>query len=297
MALFTFGSDPEFMLVDPNGVYRSAIGVIHGDKEDRVSLGNGVYAFYDNVLAEVNIKPGKTKAEAIKNFGDCFKRLAKLVGKMRVTPQASHTYDLSELQHADAQKFGCEPEFCIYTKTPDGRIVRMEPPVVDPTSGFRTGGGHIHIGSETCLPWNGKTERVVQMLDMFVGIPALCINHDPTSPARIALYGGAGTHRVKMEYGLEYRTLSNFWTASPRLVAVIHDLVNLVLDLVESGKSDKIAFDGEKIRSIINSGKVAAATEVMIGNRDLMPSDLYNEISELARSKTTFDFYREWNLS
>jgi hypothetical protein len=55
MALFSFGSDPEFMLVDSNGKYRSAIGIIHGTKEDKISLGNGHYAFYDNVLVEVNI--------------------------------------------------------------------------------------------------------------------------------------------------------------------------------------------------------------------------------------------------
>jgi hypothetical protein len=35
MAMFTFGSDPEFMIVDENGVHRSAIGVIHGDKDNR----------------------------------------------------------------------------------------------------------------------------------------------------------------------------------------------------------------------------------------------------------------------
>lgn len=297
MAEFTFGSDPEFMLVDPDGVYRSAIGIIHGDKDSKVSLGNGHYAFYDNVLAEVNVKPGKTKAEAIKNFGDCFKRLAKLVGNIRIKPQASYTYDLSECQHPDAQRFGCEPEHCIYTRSPEGRVLRMEPPIVDPTNPFRTGGGHVHIGSETCLPWNGKSVEVVQMLDIFVGVPAVCMDHDPTSKARRNLYGGAGTHRIKMEYGLEYRSLSNFWLASPRLVAMIYDLVSFVLDLVESGESSKVVFDADKIRSIINNGRVTEACQFLIDNRDRMPRDVYNEMIELSQSKVRFDFYKEWKLS
>lgn len=296
MAVFTLGSDPEFMLVDPDGKYRSAIGIIHGDKENKVFLGNGAYAFYDNVLAEVNIKPGKTKAEVLKNFGDCFKRLTKLVGNLRVIPQSSHTYDLKELQHPDAQRFGCDPEFCIYVKTSENRIARLEPPVVDPTNGFRTGGGHIHIGSETCLPWNGKIEQVIQMLDMFVGIAAVCIDHDPTSKARRNLYGGAGTHRVKIEYGLEYRSLSNFWMY-PQLVSVVYDLVDLVLDLVESGENTKINFDGNKIRSIINNGDVENATKVLLSNRKFMPKCLFNDIEELTKSEKHFDFYKEWNLS
>jgi hypothetical protein len=297
MADFTFGSDPEFMLVDSSGKYRSAIGVIHGTKEDKVSLGNGAYAFYDNVLAEVNVKPGRTKPDVIKNFGDCFKKLAKLVGNLRITPQASHTYDLDECQHEDALKFGCEPEFCLYVRSEEGRIMRMEPPQVDPTNPFRTAGGHIHIGSETCLPWNGKILDVLQMLDLFVGVPAVVMCHDHTAKARTDLYGGAGTHRVKMEYGLEYRTLSDFWLVSPRMVAVVYDLVNLVLDLVESGENSKIPFEAEKIRSIINKGQKSLATEMTVALKSWMPKKLYKEVGELANPQMKFDFYKEWNLS
>ena len=159
MAEFSLGSDPEFMLVDPNGKYCSAIGIIHGSKEDKVSLGNGHYAFYDNVLAEVNIKSGNTKEKVIKNFGDCFKRLAKLVGNIRIVPQASNTYDVEECQHPDAQRFGCDPEFCIYVRDENGFIAKMEPPIVNPQNPFRTGGGHIHIGHETCLPWHPGNSR------------------------------------------------------------------------------------------------------------------------------------------
>jgi hypothetical protein len=296
MSIFTLGSDPEFMLVDSKGKYRSAIGVVHGTKENKVSLGNGHYAFYDNVLAEVNIKSANNKKDVIKNFGDCFKRLSKLVGNLKVIPQASHTYDLDECQHPDSQVFGCEPEFCVYIKDENGMICRLEPPISTPGNCFRSGGGHIHIGHEVCLPWNGKTADVVKMLDLFIGIPSILIDHDPTSAARRRLYGGAGTHRVKMEYGLEYRSLSNFWLASPVLVSVIYDLVDFVLDFVESDKYKNIKSDPEKIRSTINSGDRNGALSMLNSYKSKMPSAVYNEVMNLSKP-TKYDFYTEWKLS
>ena len=52
MSKFSLGSDPEFMLVDKNGVYRSAIEVIPGTKKRPVTLKGGHTTFWDNVLAE-----------------------------------------------------------------------------------------------------------------------------------------------------------------------------------------------------------------------------------------------------
>ena len=295
MSKFSFGSDPEFMIVDSDGKHKSAIGIVYGSKEDKVSLGNGHYAFYDNVLAEVNIKSSNNKKGVLKNFGDCFNRLTKLVGNNTVVPQASHTYDIAECQHPDAQLFGCEPEFCIYLKDENGRIQRMDPPIIDPQNPFRTGGGHIHIGHEICLPWDaGKPVDVVQMLDVFVGVPSVCMDHDPTSAARRQLYGGAGTHRIKQEYGLEYRSLSNFWLASPVLVSIVFDLVDFVLDLVESGKYD--APDQKLIRETINSGNREQATAVLKSYKSKMPTDIYQEIQRLSKP-VQFDFYKEWDIS
>jgi hypothetical protein len=233
----------------------------------------------------------------LKNFGDCFKRLAKLVGNLKIIPQASHTYDVAECQHPDAQKFGCDPEFCIYVRGDRGQIMRLEPPVVDPMNPFRTGGGHIHIGHELCLTWGiGKPATVVEMLDLFVGVPAICMDHDPTSAARRNLYGGAGTHRIKLEYGLEYRSLSNFWLTSPLLVSTIFDLVNFVLDVVESDKFKEIEFDPETVRSTINKGDRAMAEQMLKKYKKFMPTNLFNDVQRLS-NPVQYDFYKEWNIS
>lgn len=296
MAKFSFGADPEFMIIDTNGKYRSAIGIVKGNKENKVSLGNEHYAFYDNVLAEVNIKASHSKTETIKNFGDCFKRLANLIGNnFRILPQASHTYDIKECQHPDAQVFGCDPEFSIYNKDENGCLIRVEPPVSTPDNTFRSGGGHIHVGHPVCLPWDGGNPiRVVELLDCYVGIAAVCMDHDPTSAARRKLYGGAGTHRLKLEYGVEYRSLSNFWLVSPVLVNVIYDLVDFVLDIAVKNKN--LVVVNTETQKIINNGDRKKAMMAMTEKKNHMPEKLYNEIMSLTKP-VKFDFYKEWKLT
>src|ERR1039457_5005208 len=133
------GSDPEFMLTDPHdGHLKSAIGVVHGTKTEKVDLGGGHKLFYDNVLAEVNIVPGNT-AEAISaNIYSCLHSLARAVYPYRLKLQASATYPTKECQHPDAKVFGCEPEFCAY------ELNIVQAPLCETT--FRSAGGHIHMG-------------------------------------------------------------------------------------------------------------------------------------------------------
>jgi hypothetical protein len=298
--LKSFGSDPEFMIKDIDGNYVSAIGVVPGHKKDKVNLGNGHYAFYDNVLVEVNIRPSFSRDEAIKNFQDCFKRLARLVGDLRLVPQASQMYPLSECQHPDALVFGCDPEFSLYKTDFRGRFVRLQPPTCSPGNPFRSGGGHVHVGSDLALPYgSGKPVQCLRMLDLFLGATSVLIDHDPTSKARRKLYGGAGTHRFKVEYGVEYRAMSNFWLASPDLVALIYDLTNLAIKLVDCGKADQVwgKINPDELRDSINS----ADRETIISNifpvlSAEMNMDLLNRVKKMF-APYSFNFYKEWGLN
>lgn len=299
MANMTFGSDPEFMLVNKQGKYVSAIGIVPGTKEDKVPLGNGHYAFYDNVLVECNISPAAGRDNVVSNFRDCFQRLAKLIGpKFRLTPQASQVYPKAECEHKDAKVFGCDPEYCVYERDEDGRIKRMDPPVCDENNTFRSGGGHVHIGHEKAMPMmGGKPVEIVRMMDVIVGCASVLMDHDPTSAARRKLYGGAGTHRVNFEYGLEYRSLSNYWLASPKLVQVVYDLTETVVGLIEMGVEDKVftLVDGELVRKTINTGNKAEAASVLKRVSDFIPAHLNKKILEMSEPNQ-YDFYREWNL-
>ncbi len=54
---FTFGSDPEFMLMRGTKYY-SATGIVGGTKDRRIAHGGNEY-YYDNVMAEVTSTLGQ----------------------------------------------------------------------------------------------------------------------------------------------------------------------------------------------------------------------------------------------
>ncbi len=297
--LKSFGSDPELMLIDPDGNYVSAIDVVPGSKKNKISLGNDHYAFYDNVLVEVNIKPSFSKDETIKNFRDCFKRLAKLVGKHRLVPQASQIYPAEACQHKDAQKFGCAEEYCLYVTNFKGRLEKLPAPICHPGNYFRSGGGHVHVGSPLALNYGkGKPFQTLKMLDLFLGATSVLIDHDPTSKARRRLYGGAGNHRNCPTYGVEYRTMSNFWLASPALVAIIYDLTELAMRTVDRGKADEIwsKINPPELRSAINSADKAAVINKFF---PLITAEMNEGLLDRVKkmlNPVQFDFYSEWGL-
>lgn len=313
MAL-SLGSDPEFFLVNEKGEFVSAIDVVKANKDNKVDLGNGCKLFYDNVLAEVNVVPGADPDTLVNNVHSCFQALTKAVRPYRIKPQASGTYPKNCLTHPDAQVFGCEPEFCAY----EMNIVQAP----ECKTGFRSAGGHIHLGfSKEEYPLlaplgadEDRTERdwgrvwVVRMMDLFMGIPSLWMDQDPTSPARRKLYGKAGTHRPKEEYGVEYRATSNFWLRSPALVKLAYSICSFVVQFVgekrhlemwkvdDSGDSVCTGYDVEALQSAINNSDKLQGKVFLNGLvKKYMPSGLYGQIL-VACEPAQNDFYKEWEL-
>lgn len=311
----SFGSDPEFMVFDKNGSIKSAIGIVKGTKAKRIDLGNGHKLFYDNVLCEMNVSPGTDESEVIGLFADCFKRAATAIYPYRLRPQASCIYPPRECEHEDAKVFGCEPEFCAY------EMQQLNPPTCEPGNTFRSAGGHIHLGCDTEVwPLKAPIENVgtddedcskrdwgrlwvVRMMDLFVGVPSLFIDHDSTSKARRQLYGKAGTHRPK-DYGVEYRATSNFWLQSPKLTSLVYRLACFVVSFVgEQGhmqlwedESTCKAYKIEDLREAIDNSNDAIARKLMEEIvKKYLPSKLYSEIFAMSQPKQ-YDFYKEWNL-
>lgn len=304
MSKITFGSDPEFMLVDQKGSLRSAIGIVPGKKDARYDLGDGHKAYYDNVLCEVQIAPAKTAKQAVTNFGECLRRCARLVKPYKLVPRASATFPASECVHDDAKVFGCDPEYDAYD------LVVCKPPNCEEGNTFRSGGGHIHIGFAEGAEHEGLDSDklnvvvwnriwVVRMCDLFLGIPALLTDHDPTSQERRKLYGGAGTHRIP-PYGVEYRSLSNFWLAHPDRVALMFDLANHVVDIVVEQKTHQKIWEQEispaDLRSTINSGDKEKANAFFSVFKKHTPKDLVARVEEFFTPRKV-EFYKDWKLA
>lgn len=305
---FSFGSDPEFMIAK-DGKYKSAIGIVHGDVENRINI-SGHQFYYDNILAECAIKPSNSKEQAVDNFRECLSLLVEMVQPFQVVVQAAQNYDQSELVHPDAKKVNCDPEFCPY------EMKMCNGPVDAIMNGtLRTCGGHIHLGKPEL---NEGSNGLLSMLlmDLFVGVPSLWMdNNDPSTQIRREMYGAAGRYRVK-DYGMEYRSLSNFWLKSPRLVSYMYQISEFVADLAcsdegyehwdfnwelysEFGPSPKVwtckTYDAQKLRDGIRTGDKSLVLNHFELAQKLMPDDLRKEMLALCETQPK-SLKEEWGI-
>jgi hypothetical protein len=318
----TFGSDPEFLLTDAQGRCKSAIGVLKGNRDNRVRINRSEF-FYDNVFAECAICPSMGKQETVINFQLAFRTLRSLVEPYRIVPQASCVFPASELNCKEAFEAGCDPDTCAYTlqehKADETTFLKTR---------LRTAGGHIHLGHNILQKMDDQPENyynrlyTVKMLDLFLGIPSIFINGDKTEKARKALYGKAGNYRER-DHGIEYRPLSNFWLASPNLVKLVYDICEFTFCFVAEGKHwdlwkvdfemlnsdaawESLDFDSAnchtchgydvvKMRTAINTMDRTKGKVFLEFIKQFMPQQLYESILAACTPKD-YDFYREWLL-
>ena len=116
------------------------------------------------------------------------------------------------LDSAQAQVFGCSPDFNAHQQGQPWPTVK--PIALECEGGaWRFAGGHVHIGYEAAIP----QFVAAAFADVFLGLPSVSLDQQGE---RRKLYGQAGRYRPT-DWGLEYRTLSNFWIWSNDLSAQI----------------------------------------------------------------------------
>ena len=316
---FSFGSDPEFIIIDKSGRVKSAIGIVPGNKKKKLKVEDNLF-FYDNVLAECTVSPSFSREEAIENIRKSLCAYSKILGDFKMTTIASAEFENEEMNHKDARESGCAVEYCAYElkSIPSQKIKKLFK-----KSNFRTAGGHVHLGTDL-----GKNHEscvmLVRMLDLFLGVVSIILDPCPQSLARREIYGKPGRYR-QPNYGLEYRTLGNFWLASPELTSLVFDLCEITIRLSEE-KIHEIfwAVDNEKLDSdeFWNSGgepcdchtchgysvktlkrmfSVKRNQAIQDGSEiiDLIfryiPEGMKQKIKNLEGRK--FDMYKEWNLA
>jgi hypothetical protein len=145
----------------------------------------------------------------------------------------------------EERRLGCNPSLNIYGPAEIG---------VDPdTYRVRSAGGHIHLG----FSWprsriaHKPLERLVALLDVFVGNTAVLLDRNPRAAERRQVYGRAGEYRLP-SHGLEYRTLSNFFlrgyplaslmTMMARRAVQVHQ-GNIIAENVYEGTPERISDD------------------------------------------------------
>lgn len=224
----TIGCDPEVFL-EKDGVIISAVGKIGGTKKAPQKISDNGHAIQeDNVAIEWNIPPCKTKEEFVENNNfvkDYLNALLELMG-CKLNFSASAILSDEELDSEQAQEFGCSPDFDVYKKEAN------EPP--ESGGNMRVCGGHIAVG------WDNPTEEqamnLVKAMDVVLGLKSLFLDKDTE---RKKMYGKAGCFRFT-DFGVEYRTLSNFWTENDELMAWAFTSTIEAIELVNSEKLDDI---------------------------------------------------------
>lgn len=200
----TVGADPELFIIDSNKKVISAVGLIPGEKGNPYRAENMPEGFgleTDNILAEFNIPPVSDQVGFINNILYMQSYIRDFVQNINPSYDiqciASRLVDKDQLQSKQAQEFGCDIDYNAYTQAPN------EKPKGTKTN-LRSAGFHIHIGYDN--PNVVTSLRIIQWLDIYLGVPSIFIDKDTQ---RRSLYGKAGCFRLT-PYGLEYRTLSSY---------------------------------------------------------------------------------------
>lgn len=284
----TLGCDPEFFIVDRDGNLKSSVPLIKGTKEIPLQVNPDVYVMQDNVAIEFGMSPARTEQEWVRKIKDAYKTVEGLLPpgyRLLVIPSAE--FPDTELQTPESRLFGCDPDYNAWTKK------RNNPPPDAGSQNLRSCGGHVHVGeagiNSNILKHHMGKMNAVRLLDATVGIQSVVLDNSDAAKRRRELYGKAGCHRPK-PYGIEYRTLSNFWVASERLTRWLHKTTSYVIRKLSSDY-DKMArfvgYNGDVIQQIINNGEednanIWCKTEL----RSLLPRSVYDQFTLAMEEKT-----------
>lgn len=239
------GCDLEYAVSIGTGGYIPAGALpIEGTKGNPTPLKNGGVEI-DCCAVEITPKPAYTEDEFASNILGLLKEVRDLYPTVLLTPTPSVIFRESELKkYPHANTMGCSPDSCAWTLKENPKPVSV--------NGLRSFGGHIHIeygGIET-----------VKACDITLGMYSVI--KDPDTLRR-KLYGKAGAYREK-PYGVEYRTVSNFWCASEVLIRKMFQLVRMAQKIEPDINGLITKFGGSVvIQRAINQGNVRKAKEVI----------------------------------
>jgi hypothetical protein len=233
----TVGADPEGFLGDASAYdyMIPSIGVVPGTKDAPHDLGDGFFCHEDNVAIEVGFEPCISGHEFSLKAMEAPKRVkaAFLTKDQAITYQAAHTFKPTELDHAQAKHFGCDPDFDAYT----GGNVREIPKSLK-ASRTRFAGGHIHIGGDfNCPPFVAAL-----FADLFLSLTPMTmwnVKQKSQNSVRAPYYGRPGIFRQK-EYGIEYRTPGNWWMTSSQYAERMGNLAVQLGNFLEQNSATKL---------------------------------------------------------
>lgn len=225
MKQILLGCDPEAFLYDTaKGKFIGANGVVPGTKYEPAPLKDGMVQV-DGLAIEFGIRPAASREEWLYNLNSVQSEINAMLPKnVEIRYQSTAVFDQDELdiQPPECLQFGCNPEWNAITgrRLPPPRVPRHLP------RGFRSAGGHIHVGW-TSNVFDKMNPEFMELCSRFIkqfteDVPKYLVQAEGCQ--RFHLYGRAGNFRPT-SYGVEWRTPSNFWVASQDTQGLIYDEV------------------------------------------------------------------------
>jgi len=265
------GADPEFFLKNEKNEIVSAKEVLK-DKENLFGEGgkdaiksNWANLIPDGILAEINIDDTKCRANLGNGFSEAFNGIKNILEEKKLKICFDGVVlikkPIFDKMNSESKEFGCVPSYNVYTKGISNIPVNSE------TYRYRSAGGHLHLGLNISdfKNWELYKDQIVMMLDYIVGNTFVLLDQNKKQKKRREVYGRAGEYRLK-PYGIEYRTLSNYWLRDYKLMSLAFNLANLAVSLVENGV-DRRLFEEvsvEHVKTAINNNNVELAKKNMI---------------------------------
>ncbi len=245
---FLLGCDPEVFVVDKDGNFVSAYGMIPGTKAEPLKVRNGMVQV-DGMALEFGIDPSATREDFVYRVKDVMSQLKEMLPEghsLSVSSIARFSPEIMAAQPEEALELGCDPDYSAYTLDKNPR-----PTLPDPN--IRSAGGHVHIGwgkgmASTDHRHIAACGALAAELDYYLGAASLAWDKDAL---RRSIYGAAGAFRPK-PYGMEYRSGSNQWLRSEELIGFVYDTTLQAIRSVMEAKDLKGSNNQSFFRGSIN---------------------------------------------
>jgi hypothetical protein len=211
---FTIGTDPEFFILHcDSGKPLKSSEYTGGTKDDLEDLGDGYLVHADNVMLELNIPAAIDKERFVSNVNTGKLKLKGIIGDHILKISPSMDFDKAMLTEELDWEVGCDPDMSAYTQAFNEAVTYENT--------MRFAGGHVHVGIEEKDDDMDLIYNIVKALDvLFLDM----VVREDKDQLRKEIYGTPGRFRVK-PYGLEYRSLSNFWCSNEKYMRRVYDIV------------------------------------------------------------------------
>lgn len=212
MSIIRIGADPEVFIVDKNGSFVPACGIVPGTKDNPFRVERGALQV-DGVAAEFNIDPAENADQFSGNIQTVLNQLLEFIKKadkdldIMFSPIARFTKDVWNTVSNDSKVLGCDPDYNVNGE------VNVNPTELLADEPIRTAAGHIHIGftevdSPTASYHMADCNYIAN--GFFRSHLSTFVPSTQDELERLKYYGHNGSWRPK-KYGIELRAPSNRW--------------------------------------------------------------------------------------